>query len=151
MKTNEYFMNIAQAVALKSKDPSTQVGSLIIDNDNRIVSTGYNGFVAGCDEQFMTQNRPMKYQLVIHSELNTLLYARRDVRGFKLFTTHGPCANCLKHILQAGIREVYYKDAGVVRDRGTLEEKEAITRLIQSTGARVINVDSGEEYEIELA
>ena len=151
MKSNEYFMNIAQAISLKSKDPSTKVGALIIDNDSRIISTGYNGFVAGCDESFMTQDRPMKYQLVVHGELNALLFARRDVKGFKLYTTHGPCANCLKHILQAGIREIYYKDAGVVRDRGTPEEKEAITRLINSTNAKVINVDTDIEYVIELS
>ena len=151
MNSNEYFMNIAQAISFKSKDPSTKVGALIVDKDNRIISTGYNGFVAKCDENFMTQNRPMKYQLVVHAELNALLFAHKAVKGFKLYTTHGPCANCLKHILQAGIREIYYKDAGIVRDRGTPEEKEAIIRLINSTKAKVINIDTDVEYVIELA
>ena len=62
---HEYFINIAKEVAKKSKDPSSQVGCVIVTNDNRPVSFGYNGFVSGCDEGHMTFERPLKYNLII--------------------------------------------------------------------------------------
>lgn len=58
MNWQEYFNNVAHAIALKSKDPSSKVGAIIVDKDNRIVSQGFNGFVAGCDESKMTWDRP---------------------------------------------------------------------------------------------
>lgn len=150
MNWQEYFNNVAHAIALKSKDPSSKVGAIIVDKDNRIVSQGFNGFVAGCDESKMTWDRPMKYALVIHAEANALLHARVNLTGAKMYVTHGPCENCLKHTLQAGIREVYYKDPGIMRDRSTAEQKEAIKRLIEATGAKVVNVDTNEEYIKEI-
>jgi dCMP deaminase len=149
MNNHEYFINLARAVAQKSKDPSSQVGAVIVDQDNRVVSTGYNGMVAGADESFFTWVRPMKYHLVIHAELNAVLYARRELKGCRIYVTHGPCENCLKHVLQAGIREVYYEDASIMRERGTIEQKEAIQRLIAATGAWVENVN-GNGYQREL-
>jgi len=150
MDWNKYYMNLASAVSEKSKDPSSHVGCVIVDSDNRIVSTGYNGFVAKSDESKFTWDRPMKYLTVVHAEMNAIIYAKRDLRGCKMYTNFGPCENCLKHTLQAGIREVYYKDPGIMRDRSTAEQKEAIKRLIEATGAKVVNVDTNEEYLKEL-
>jgi len=47
---DEYFMGVASLSARRSKDPSTQVGACIVDNDNRIVGTGYNGMPKGCND-----------------------------------------------------------------------------------------------------
>jgi dCMP deaminase len=150
MTQNEYLMNIAIAVSFKSKDPSCKVGAIIVDNENRIVSTGYNGFVANCDETELSLERPDKYHYTIHAEMNALLFAHKSVKGFKLYITHGPCDNCLKHALQAGIREIYYKDPHIVKNRGTEMEKKAIKQLIKSTNASVINIDTMEDYVVEL-
>lgn len=150
MNWKEYFNNIAHAVALKSKDPSSKVGCVIVDQDNRIISQGFNGFVAGCDESKMSWERPMKYNLVIHAEANALLFAREPLKGAKAYVTHGPCDNCLKHMLQAGIREIYYKDPSIMRDRSSSDQKEAIGRLIEGTGAKVENVETGKSYKDEL-
>lgn len=149
MNINSYFLNLAQAVSMKSKDPSSKVGAVIVDRDNRIVSTGYNGMVAGADESKLTWDRPMKYHLVVHAELNAVLYARRDVQGCRVYITHGPCENCLKHMLQAQIVEIYYGDVSIMRDRSTPEQKEAIKRLIEATGAVVQNLN-GKLYTEEL-
>lgn len=145
---HDYFMGIANAIALKSKDPSSKVGAVIVDQDNRIVSTGYNGFVAGCDESKLTWERPMKYLTIIHAELNALIYARRDLSGCKIYVTHGPCESCLKHLLQAKVGEVYYGDASIMK-RGGIDQKEAILRLIEATGAIVQNIN-GTPYAEEL-
>ena len=92
----------------------------------------------------------MKYLTIVHAEMNALIFAKQDLKGAKVFTTHGPCENCLKHMLQAGIREVYYKDPGIMRDRSTADQKEAIFRLICATQAIVQNVDTGISYQEEL-
>lgn len=150
MNWKEYYINIAEQVSKKSKDPSSKVGAIIVDSDNRIVSTGYNGFIAGCNEEKMSWQRPDKYFLVVHAEMNALIYAKKDLKDCKVFTTFGPCDNCLKHMLQAGIREIYYQDPAIMRDRSTSEQKEAIVRLIEATGAKVENVQTGQLYTEEL-
>ncbi len=136
---DEYFMNIAEQVAKKSKDPSTKAGCVIVDVKKRPISFGYNGFVGGCNESKMTQERPMKYHLVIHDAMNAILFARRDLENCTLYDSYGPCENCLKHIIQAGIKKVIYKNS-VVESKASNNTKsmtssltnEAITRLLLS-------------------
>jgi len=145
MKRAPYFLEIAKAIATKSKDPSSKVGAVIVDEDHRIVSTGYNGFPAGCDETKLSWERPMKYLTVIHAELNALIYARRDLTGCIVYVTHGPCESCLKHLLQAKVREIYYENADIMRYRSSIDQKIAIKNLILATGAIVQNVN-GKNY-----
>lgn len=133
---DEYFINIARGVSKRSKDPSSQMGCVIVDEKNRPISFGYNGMIAGCDENFMTWERPMKYHLVLHAEINAILFAKRDLKGCKLYSVAAPCENCLKYILQTGIRTIVYEN--VMAKSGTLgngvkdEAKEAVTRLVRS-------------------
>ena len=101
MKWSEHFLAIAEKISEKSKDPSTKVGCVIVTHDNRSVSWGYNGFIAECTESFMTYEKPMKYALTCHAEMNAIIFARQDLEHCKLFTTHSPCEDCLKYILQA--------------------------------------------------
>ena len=131
---NKYFMEIAWAVSKRSKDPSTKVGAVIVSNDHSPISFGYNGFPKGCLEEHMTYERPMKYHTIIHAEMNAILFARRDLKGAILYSTHYPCENCLKHALQAGIREIYYDNDDVL-ERFSEDQKEAISRLIKATDA----------------
>lgn len=149
MKRAPYFIKIAKDIASLSKDPSTKVGAVIVDEDHRIISTGYNGFPAGCDESQLTWERPMKYLTVIHAELNALIFARRELTNCRIYITHGPCESCLKHLLQSKVREIYYESAEIMKYRGTTEQKEAIVRLIKATGATVQSID-GKEYIKEL-
>ena len=96
---DEYFMGIAEQVARKSKDPSTQTGCVIVDNKKRPVSFGYNGFISGCDESKMTYERPVKYHLVLHDIMNAMLFAKRDLEGCTVYGLYAPCENCLKHVI----------------------------------------------------
>ena len=109
----KYFMSIAETAATRSKDPNTQVGACIIDNkDNRIVSVGYNGFPYGCSDDIFPWEREgedNKYLYVVHAELNAILSARRDLTDCTLYITHYPCNECMKSIIQSGIRKVVYK------------------------------------------
>lgn len=139
-------LDIAQTIAASSKDPSTKVGAVITDSNNRIIGTGYNGFVAGCEESLMTWERPLKYALVVHAEVNAVLFAsQRDLSGCVMYSTQAPCENCLKTALQSGIREFYYRDDSIMCQRGTPEQKEAITRLAIATNA-IIENEKNEDY-----
>ena len=112
---DEYFMGVALLAAERSKDPNTQVGACIVDEDNRIVSTGYNGFPYGCSDDEYPWSREgknaedTKYGYVVHAELNAILNARgRSVVGTRLYVALFPCNECAKAIIQSGIREVIY-------------------------------------------
>ena len=132
-----YFMNIANEVAKRSKDPSTQVWCVIVDPDHRPISFGYNGALAWGDERYMTRERPQKYYAVIHSEMNAILFATRDLKGSTMYVNYACCENCLKYVIQAGIKEVIYEKAtlnsvknGVKNTSTNPDTLEAITRLV---------------------
>lgn len=105
-----YFMNIAKAVSERSKDLSTQVGCIIVNDNKQIISCGYNGMLPGCIETPELWASPEKYKWVIHSEINALQNSTQSVRGCTLFTTMYPCENCAKSIGSAGIKKVVYLD-----------------------------------------
>ena len=86
---DEYFMKIAETVAEKSKDPSSKMGCVIVDQNKRVVSLGYNGMIQGADESKMTlEERPMKYYFAIHSEMNAVIFAHQDLTGCTLYSRH---------------------------------------------------------------
>lgn len=106
---DSYFMRVAQTISTKSKDPNTKVGAVIVDGDNKIVSTGYNGMVKGIKEKELWKN---KKPYVIHAEMNAALFSRRpDLRGCQVYVTHAPCINCMKHLFQLGVRVIFYESA----------------------------------------
>ena len=102
---DEYFMGIAMLSAYRSKDPSTQVGACIVNDRNRIMSVGYNGFPSGCDDDEFPWEREgsafnTKYAYVCH--------ASGDLRGCRGYVAIFPCNECAKAIIQSGIKEVVY-------------------------------------------
>ena len=111
---DEYFMGVAMLASMRSKDPSTQVGACIVDRENHILSTGYNGFPCGCsDDEFPWEREggfcQTKYPFVVHAELNAILNAHgKNLVGAKLYGSLFPCNECAKAIIQSGIREVIY-------------------------------------------
>lgn len=109
------FMYAAVLFAMRSKDPNTQVGACIIDEDNKMIGVGYNGLPRGCrDVDFpwsRSKDDPLgsKYMYVVHAEKNAISNSDRpNLKGCKIFVTHFPCNECAKDIIQSGIREVYY-------------------------------------------
>jgi len=114
ISVDELFIMIAALVAFRSKDPSTQNGSVIVDGKNRIVSVGYNGFprTNGKDNDgAFPWTRPEKYDHVIHSEPNAIMNSPiRDLDNCRLYlySERGylPCGPCATWIAQSGIKEV---------------------------------------------
>ncbi len=152
---DEYFMKIAETVALKSKDPSSRMGCVIVDDKKRVVSVGYNGMIQGADESKMTlSERPMKYYFAIHSEMNALIFARRDLTGCTVYNRVATCENCLKYCLQAGIKRFVYEELRVhshstdpSKSMTNVETDEAIIRLLTSMPeVETLNIKNGKTY-----
>jgi dCMP deaminase len=120
-KWERYFMGMAQYVSTISKDPSTKVGAVIVNELKEIVGTGYNGFPRGVDDREDRLNdRPTKYALVVHAELNAIIQAGHRARGGTIyvwppFGQPPCCSGCAKAIIQAGIKRVVgYTPEGTV-------------------------------------
>ena len=152
---DEYFMDIAEVVAKKSKDPSSKMGCVIVDKNKRVVSLGYNGMIQGADEKKMTlSERPMKYYFSIHSEMNAVLFAHQDLAGCTIYNRVATCENCLKYCLQAGIKRFVYRELRVhshstdpKKSMTNIETDEAVIRLLASMPeVETLNLTNGKTY-----
>lgn len=97
----------AKLAATSSKDPSTQVGAVVIRPDGTVASEGYNGFPRGVqDSPERYADREFKLQAVVHAEPNAIVNAREPLHGMTMYTTLHPCAQCAALIVQTGISRV---------------------------------------------
>ncbi len=128
---DEYFMGVALLASKRSKDPNTQVGACIVDSNNIILSTGYNGFPYGCSDDVFPWEREggdTKYKYVVHAELNAILNARgKNLKGATLFVDLFPCNECAKAIIQSGIGEVVYLYDKYADSEQTIASKRMLT------------------------
>ena len=131
---DEYFMGIAILASKRSKDPGTQVGACIVNEDNIILSTGYNGFPIGCSDDEYPWDREgeqTKYPYVVHAELNAILNANgKSLRGARIYVDLFPCNECAKAIIQSGIKEVIYLSDKYAHTDSTIASK----RMLDSAG-----------------
>ncbi len=148
---DEYFMGIALISAKRSKDPSTQVGSCIVDNDKRIVGIGYNGFPTGCsDDDFPWDNAgeflDTKYPYTCHAELNAILNSiGKELKGCRVYATLFPCNECAKAIIQSGISEVIYlsdkyKETDVVKASKLLFDRSGVKYTALNSTRDILNI-----------
>ena len=102
------FMELARLVSSWSKDPTTQVGAVIVDDKHRVVSVAYNGFPRGVhDREHRLEDREMKLHMTMHAEQNAILFAQRNLQGCTLYTWPIQCcAQCAAMIIQSGIKRV---------------------------------------------
>lgn len=104
---NKRFLDLCDHVATWSKDPSTKLGSVIVDSKKRVISVGYNGFPRGVDDRHdRYDDRPTKYLFVAHAERNALDNAPMMVDNCTMYVTLLPCNECAKSIIQKGITTV---------------------------------------------
>lgn len=134
---DEYFMGVAILASKRSKDPNTQVGACIVDENNVILSTGYNGFPYGCSDDDFPWDRTgddTKYSYVVHAELNAILNARgKNLKGSKIYVDLFPCNECAKAIIQSGIREVVYDSNKYEFTASTIASK----RMLMAAGVKL--------------
>src|SRR5690554_2044592 len=137
-----YFMGIAHLSALRSKDPSTQVGACIVDPSKRIVGIGYNGLPTGLSDDEFPWHREgeftnTKYAYIVHAELNAILNAPRQVKGCSLYVSLFPCNECAKAIIQSGIKELIYEDDKYAETDAVLVSK----RMLKAAGVSIRKTD----------
>jgi len=127
---DDYFMTMAYLTAMRSKDASTHIGAVIVDDLNKIVSTGYNSFVRGINDDVPErQARPEKYFWMEHAERNAIYNAERSVRSCRLYTNGIPCMDCARAIVQTGIKEVIVDR--VWNDNNVIKWKEHAARSLE--------------------
>ena len=150
---DEYFMGIAELAGMRSKDPSTQVGSCIVSKENKILSMGYNGLPLGCSDDDFPWDREgefeeTKYPYVTHSELNAILnYRGGSLEGTKVYVTLFPCNECAKAIIQAGIKTVVYDSDKYAGTPGNIASK----RMFDAAGVKYVKYErSGKNIELNL-
>ena len=106
---DEYFMSMALLTSTRSMDGSNKQGCVIVDKNKKVLSLGYNGPPKGSlDKEIPITQRPYKYLLMEHAELNALNNRQLGVEGSTIYVTSMPCVNCMRSILQAGITRVIH-------------------------------------------
>lgn len=108
-----YFMGIAILSSKRSKDPHTQVGACIVNEDKKIVGVGYNGLPLGCSDEDFPWERDgefleTKYPYVCHAELNAILNSIKSLKNCVIYVDLFPCNECAKAIIQSGIKEIVF-------------------------------------------
>ena len=107
-KWDKRFFELAKLVASWSKDPSTQVGAVIVNDKNQVLSVGYNGFPRGIEDAPESyEDKELKYSMVVHAEENAILNSNSSLDNSTLYLYPLPCCtNCVSRILQVGIKSV---------------------------------------------
>ena len=115
---DEYFIRIADVVALRSTCNRAQVGAVLVDPyTNRIVATGYNGSAkgaphcidVGCLEMDLGTGHGTSCIRTIHAELNAVLHLEHNYTRLVLYSTHQPCFQCTKALIAANVKDIYYR------------------------------------------
>lgn len=129
------FLDLAQQVASWSKDPSTKVGCVLVNNKKIVIGMGYNGFPRGVDDtQERWTDKETKYKFVVHAEANAILNSTKDVEGCAAFSTLMPCEGCTKLLIQSGISVLVTNLEGI-KERGGFK---ASFKMLEEAGIPVI-------------
>ena len=111
------WMSLCYLVSMKSKDPSTKVGCVIVGKENNLLSIGYNGPPRGMDDRKpQLYHRPHKYLIFEHGERNAIYNAGRNgtpLLGSTLYITWVPCSDCARGIIQTGVQKVIIHKQGM--------------------------------------
>ena len=149
---DEYFMGIAMLSAMRSKDPSTQVGACIVNDDKRILSMGYNGMPRCCSDDeypWEREGNPFdsKYLYVCHAEFNAILNcAGGNVRGCTVYVTLFPCNECTKLVIQNGIGEIIYLSDKYKDTDSTIASK----KMLKKCGVKMIEYPKEKRKKLTL-
>lgn len=149
---DEYFMGLAHLSALRSKDPNTQVGAAIVDDDHRVVSVGYNGMPKGCNDDDFPWAREgsvlnTKYAFVVHAELNAILNSKGPVAGCTIYVSLFPCNECAKAIIQSGIKKIVYESDKYADSETTQASK----RMLLAAGVELKQIENTVSLTVKTA
>ena len=148
---DEYFMGLAHLSAMRSKDPSTQVGAVIVDQEHKVVGIGYNGLPIGCSDDEFPWDREggmleTKYAFVVHAELNAILNSTRDLPGCTLYVSLCPCNECAKAIIQSGIRTIVYEDDKYAAADNVIASK----KMLNAAGVELVRLGKRVQLNVDV-
>lgn len=130
------FLRMAFDISLLSKDPSSQIGAIVVSPCRTKIASGFNGFPSKIPDyiEWWDNRDPKaalftKYELVDHAERNAIDYSKYDLTGWTMYVTDQPCFNCTKAIYKAGIKTVYHSNKNQIKMDLQSEKSEAILKL----------------------
>jgi len=133
-------MKLAKEVSTWSKDISTKCGSVIVNNDKRIISTGFNGYPKGVDDDNY-MDRDLKLAQIIHGELNAILFAKRCLNDCTIYVyPMPPCSQCMGAIIQSGITRVVTKKMTPEQEERWGSSMEISYRMANNVGLRIVTL-----------
>lgn len=141
-KWDNRFLKLADEIATWSKDPSTQVGCIIVRPDKTIASVGYNGFPRGVNDSIERyNNREIKYLMVKHAEENAVYSAKEPLTGYTAYVTHHPCSTCTGTLIQNGINRIVTRTPSDSFAERFASSFEASRTMISETGIELVLID----------
>ena len=147
MRWVQYFQELAHTIKKKSKDNNTQIGVVIVGKDKEIISTGYNSFPRGInDEVLKRQERPEKYYWFEHAERNAIYNAARigvSTKGSTMYLSCGvPCADCARAIINAGIVRIFVERNDTTKGPQWADSQERSWEMLDEAKVKVCFYDS---------
>ena len=129
-------MGLAHYTSTRSSDSETKVGCVIVGDDNRVLSMGYNGFPMGIDDSNLPTTRPNKYPYIVHAEENAISnMLLKPSTPMRAYITHVPCGRCSKLMWQNNIRHWLIPKDGIVKSHS--KDDEIVYNLLKENGLRV--------------
>ena len=129
-KWTTHALRHAVAAAQMSQD-ETQVGAALVDVDDAVILTGFNGEPRGVWGLPERRQRPEKYRWVSHAEMNLIAFAARAgiaTEGCSVVVTHPPCSICMRLMIQAGVVAVRYGSGSTSMPREEFDAARAMAR-----------------------
>ena len=126
------FLLEALSWSKRSHDPDTKCGCVLV-RDKRILSTGYNGFIRNIDDSMLPNQRPFKYDFMLHAEFNAICNCARNgvsSLGATAYITTKPCVQCFQMLWQAGINRIVYSNMGNSKHFHSIESDNKIEALM---------------------
>ena len=148
---DEYFMGLAHLSAMRSKDPTTQVGACIVNSDQRVVGIGYNGLPRGCEDDVFPwtnigETLETKYPFVVHAELNAILNSTTSLKDCTIYVSLFPCNECAKAIIQSGISKIVYEDDKYAHTDAVVASK----KMFEAAGVEYIHLNKKIKVSVKV-
>ncbi len=138
---DQYFMGLAYYTSIRSHDSQTKVGCVIVNEDNNVVSMGYNGFPKGVNDAQLPTIRPEKYPFMVHAEENAVSNIVGQSYGIlKVYLTHFPCYRCSKLLWQNGVKKWYIEAGNLVNS--TCDDDLKVYKLLRDNGLEITEIET---------
>lgn len=143
----EHYLAMCNLMSHMSRDDTTQVGAVLVNEDKAVISTGYNGFPCGVnDSDPLRHKRPEKYRWYEHAERSAIYYAARHgsrTKGCTLFINAPPCSDCARAVIQAGIVQVIYPEHHAFLKREDWQpDIKAAKEMMEEVGIKILEYSS---------